>query len=421
MKKPFETEMDDTRQAVGQIVGLCTTIALHQEFGVGKTRLERIKARIDELENQNTEVIMTPDAYGRPSKDKAEAIRESWLAGYVSSDYRIPMVRLPRGRKEQQYRIAGDRAAKIAWQVYAKAVIDVLHYGPDRLERLRKESHAEDPDEGEVPYTYLVLENEPEWIRPASSIVGKLATIDLIAAVGDVDTVTAAIDPEAIATVAAVNDLLQRHNEDPEAHVGIIMDAVGSAMKKLEESGQIMSEDRVKELINESGDGGGAAIIKDITIPADGWDWQRESGDEETLGMDDFRCVVNVAVDDATEDVFPSVALHKAALEVAKRAGLCPTVQALAGVLRFWARNIPTEDMSATVALFAPGGTTGGGSAYVLPVATANRLGGVKIGSGISVTADGTVTVSTSGITPEEVVSAADTDKMLDEIFPSES
>ena len=46
MKKPFEAEMDDTRQAVGQIVGLCTTIALHQEFGVGKTRLERIKARI---------------------------------------------------------------------------------------------------------------------------------------------------------------------------------------------------------------------------------------------------------------------------------------------------------------------------------------------------------------------------------------
>lgn len=64
------------------------------------------------------------------------------------------------------------------------------------------------PDEGEVPYTRF-LENEPEWIRPASSIVGKLATIDLIAAVGDVDTVTAAIDPEAIATVAAVNDLLQ--------------------------------------------------------------------------------------------------------------------------------------------------------------------------------------------------------------------
>lgn len=36
MKKSFQTEMDDTQQAVSQIVCLCTTIALHQEFGVGK-------------------------------------------------------------------------------------------------------------------------------------------------------------------------------------------------------------------------------------------------------------------------------------------------------------------------------------------------------------------------------------------------
>ena len=142
MKKSFQTEMDDTQQAVSQIVCLCTTIALHQEFGVGKTRLDRITDRIHELEDQNTEVIMTPDANGRPSKARAEAIRESWLAGYVTSDYRIPMLRAPRGRKEQQYQIAGNKAARIAWQIYAKAVIDVLHYGPERLERLRKESRA---------------------------------------------------------------------------------------------------------------------------------------------------------------------------------------------------------------------------------------------------------------------------------------
>ena len=64
--------------------------------------------------------------------------------------------------------------------------------------------YASDPDEGEVPYTYLVLENEPEWIRPSSSIVGKLATFDIIAAVGDVDAVTATIDPNSIVTAAAV-------------------------------------------------------------------------------------------------------------------------------------------------------------------------------------------------------------------------
>ena len=46
--------------------------------------------------------------------------------------------------------------------------------------------YAADPDEGEVPYTYLVLEEEPERIRPASAAVGKLATFDLIAAVDEI-------------------------------------------------------------------------------------------------------------------------------------------------------------------------------------------------------------------------------------------
>ena len=142
MRKSFQAEMDGTQQAISTIVSWCTTIALHQEFGVGKTRLDRITDRMNELEKQNTSVIMTPDANGRPSKEKADAIRESWLAGIVESDYRVPMLRAPKNRREEQYRIAGNRAAKMAWQLYAKAVLDVLHYGPDRMKRLRKASLA---------------------------------------------------------------------------------------------------------------------------------------------------------------------------------------------------------------------------------------------------------------------------------------
>lgn len=78
--------------------------------------------------------------------------------------------------------------------------------------------YAEDPDLGEIPYTYLVLENEPEWIRPASAIVGKVATFDIIAAVGEVDAVFAAIDPEAIATMANVEQVVAAHNTDVTAH-----------------------------------------------------------------------------------------------------------------------------------------------------------------------------------------------------------
>lgn len=274
--------------------------------------------------------------------------------------------------------------------------------------------------------TLLFLMQDERGVEiPAIGTADHEFQIAVLLAVSTKANISLIVDPQVEAIMRMVREMvlkeISQHNDAPDAHAKIITEATSKALKELEESGQIMSEDRVKELIKESGGGGGAAIIKDITIPADGWDWQRESDDEEMLGMDDFRCVVDVAVDDVTEEMFPSVALHKAALEVAKRAGLCPTVQALAGVLRFWARNIPTADMSATVALWAPGGTAGGGSAYVLPVATATRLGGVKIGSGVSVSADGTISASTSGITQDEVVSAADTDKMLDEIFPAES
>lgn len=68
--------------------------------------------------------------------------------------------------------------------------------------------YAEDPDEGEVPYTYLLLENGPEWIRPSSSAVGKLATFELIAAVGDVDKVTATLDPDSFVTREMVKKLI---------------------------------------------------------------------------------------------------------------------------------------------------------------------------------------------------------------------
>lgn len=48
----------------------------------------------------------------------------------------------------------------------------------------------------------------------------------------------------------------------------------------------------------------------------------------------------------------------------------------------------------------APGNIQAGsaGAPYVLPIATADTLGGVKIGSGIKRTADGTISVDTDGV-----------------------
>lgn len=179
------------------------------------------------------------------------------------------------------------------------------------------------------------------------------------------------------------------------------------------------AEELVKSLVDEAVSGVGSAIIKDITIPHTGWTWQEETG-EEPDGWDEYRNYVDVAVEEATAAQFPSVALHKAALETAKNAGLCPTAEARDGVIRFWARQTPDADMEATVALVSPSAGGGGGSTYVLPVATATRLGGVKIGKGVTVASDGTITVSTSGVTPDDIASTEDTDNMLDDVFPAD-
>lgn len=44
-----------------------------------------------------------------------------------------------------------------------------------------------------------------------------------------------------------------------------------------------------------------------------------------------------------------------------------------------------------------------GGSAFVLPVATADRLGGVKVGAGLAIADDGTLYVTASGVSYEGV------------------
>ena len=160
----------------------------------------------------------------------------------------------------------------------------------------------------------------------------------------------------------------------------------------------------------------GSAQITDIVIPSTGWT-QAPVSDESTA----LRYTIDVNVEGATEIVYPSVALHKTDLETASAAGLCPAVQASAGTLRFWAQLPPKKDLAATVLLMTPGNMVGvvSSGGYVLPVATATRLGGVKIGSGITASVDGTITASAS-ISSEEVVSGTDIEKMLDEIFPTD-
>lgn len=67
---------------------------------------------------------------------------------------------------------------------------------------------AKDPDEGEILYTYIVISNSPEWIRASDDPVQKLAEFTCISVVSTADVDTTVVNPEAIATLGAVNKRL---------------------------------------------------------------------------------------------------------------------------------------------------------------------------------------------------------------------
>lgn len=197
--------------------------------------------------------------------------------------------------------------------------------------------YAADPDLGEVPYTYLVLEEEPERIRPKSAAVGKLATFDLIAAVDEIDRVTATIDPDAVMTYKAVEQLIL-----------------------------------------------GATVQQDIVIPMAGWvdgrTTQRPGGaagdggelpeeteeptepgtPEESAGMDETDGLyVDIPVLEATESTPAMVSIMVRDSEAARACGLATTCKTVEGAVRFYAEKVPTSEIRASLTLFSVVARTG--------------------------------------------------------------
>lgn len=128
----FQTDMDKTRDAVAQLTAWCVLVALHQDLGEGASKLNRVAAEMDVLQKANCSTMVLRGIKA------AEEQRVEWLQGKASAEFPVPLLRAPRGRKEQQLRMAGNRAAGISWQICAAGCIRALRYGQTRLERLRQ-------------------------------------------------------------------------------------------------------------------------------------------------------------------------------------------------------------------------------------------------------------------------------------------
>ena len=125
-----------------------------------------------------------------------------------------------------------------------------------------------------------------------------------------------------------------------------------------------------------------------FTIPHEAW--QSAGGAEDDEGGGTYPCRADVVCDEATAMHTPIATLDKACLAAAKACELCPTVETASGVLRFWAMKVPDGELTGSVLLVGQGGggKSGDGS-YTLPTATPFRLGGVKVGDGLTVDNEG--------------------------------
>ena len=128
-KMNLRQELDLTRDGTAEMTRWCIIIALHQRFGVGKDRLNRIELRAEELGLESLNIAMQANGKGMPSTDQSRAMRDNWMPEGVEPEFRVPVLRAPRTRREQQLRMAGDVAASMVWTLYAKACMELLGYG----------------------------------------------------------------------------------------------------------------------------------------------------------------------------------------------------------------------------------------------------------------------------------------------------
>ena len=118
-KMSLTTELDLTREGTAEMTRWCIIIALHQSFGIGAARLNKILARAEALGQESLDVAMTVNDRGMPSTDRSLALRRSWMPRNVDPDFRVPVLRSPRTRREEQLRMAGDVAAGMVWTLCA--------------------------------------------------------------------------------------------------------------------------------------------------------------------------------------------------------------------------------------------------------------------------------------------------------------
>ena len=164
-------------------------------------------------------------------------------------------------------------------------------------------------------------------------------------------------------------------------------------------------------LIFPKGGGGNVdlPIATKFSIPETGW----------TKGTGIYEYTIDIPSESITENLIPMLTILPTSVGEAASCGLCPACETISGALRLYAKNEPQTAMEGSLTLIFP---KGGGGNVDLPIATESALGAVKIGNGLTVQSDGTLSVNKDTVmTNEDLVDEEEAKADLAEILRNRS
>ena len=163
-------------------------------------------------------------------------------------------------------------------------------------------------------------------------------------------------------------------------------------------------------------------IVKTIFFSIAPEDWQ--SGENAR-----YPYYADIADEDILQSMVPNVVLGDESQEIAAECRMSASAECNPGSVRLKVKELPEEEISGILYLIGKATGSGGGGEYELPTATATRLGGIKVGTGLKYKTDGTTSVDSNAVAEdvtddvkdaileEAVATDHEADEMINEVF----
>ena len=158
----------------------------------------------------------------------------------------------------------------------------------------------------------------------------------------------------------------------------------------------IATNDEIDNALNVAGSGDLPTTGGIVPIAMGGTGATTTAGARTNLGVSATADFANVAFSGAYDDLTGKPAIPSRTSDLANNSGYI-TSSALSGYVK--SVNGAAPDSSGNVTISVSGGGSSGGSNYTLPTASSSTLGGVKIGSGLTINTSGVVSADVTAST----------------------